>query len=66
MIQPCRQDCPDRSATCHSTCEKWAAFEAAKKADYEQRAKRWKDESYFCENSAKIKKRKYKKTGKWK
>lgn len=37
MIQLCRQDCPDRSADCHSTCEKWAAWEEHKKKEYARR-----------------------------
>lgn len=23
---PCRKDCPDRSGTCHGTCEKYKTF----------------------------------------
>ena len=66
MKHPCAKDCPRRSAECRSTCPEWAEYEAAKKADYAEREKRWQAEGYFCENSIKIKKRKYKKTGKWK
>lgn len=40
MIQPCRQDCPDRSMECRLTCEKWKAFEAYKKKVYAARAER--------------------------
>ena len=26
MKNPCGRDCPDRSETCHGTCEKYKAF----------------------------------------
>ena len=37
--QPCKQDCPGRSAECKCSCEKWAEFEARKQEDYERRRK---------------------------
>lgn len=45
MLQsPCfdaksRIDCPNRSGTCHTTCEKWAEFEKVKQAEYATREK---------------------------
>ena len=37
MNAPCK-DCKDRTAGCHSKCEKYKAFEAENKKKYEQRA----------------------------
>ena len=34
---PCHQDCPDRSATCKCTCEKWAEWEKIKQELYAKR-----------------------------
>ena len=34
---PCHQDCPERSATCKCTCEKWAEWEAIKQESYAKR-----------------------------
>lgn len=34
---PCVLDCPDRNGECHATCEKYAAYEAAKQEIYKQR-----------------------------
>lgn len=30
---PCRRDCPDRSATCHIDCKKYADFKARSEAE---------------------------------
>lgn len=40
MNNPCVKDCPDRSATCHAECEKYAAFAAWCEEEREKRAKR--------------------------
>lgn len=32
---PCFK-CPDRTAECHSVCEKWLAYEAERNAEYER------------------------------
>lgn len=37
MKQPCAQDCPDRSADCAATCEKWAAYVKERNAKYAER-----------------------------
>lgn len=37
MKQPCAKDCPDRTATCHGTCPKWAEWEAYKEKLYDER-----------------------------
>ena len=34
MKQPCDRDCPNRSATCHGTCEAYLAFERERNASY--------------------------------
>ena len=40
MDVPCVKDCPDRSPTCHGTCEKYAAYAAWCEEEREARAKR--------------------------
>ena len=62
MIQPCRQDCPDRSATCHSTCEKWAAWEEHKKQVYARRSRDNVMKYYMCALSAKIRRKESRRT----
>lgn len=37
MTAPCK-DCKDRTADCHSKCEKYKAFEAENKKNYAKRA----------------------------
>lgn len=37
MNSPCR-DCPDRTADCHCTCEKYLAYQAERKEIARQRA----------------------------
>ena len=34
MKQPCSYDCPNRSATCHGSCEAYLAFEKERNASY--------------------------------
>lgn len=62
---PCKRDCPERSATCHSTCERWATYEKARNAEYAERARqRAVDDGVFAQKE-KIKMKNYKKSGKW-
>ena len=35
---PCSKDCPERTAECKKTCEKWKPYEAQKREDYKHRA----------------------------
>ena len=35
---PCSQTCPDRTAECKRSCERWKQYEAAKQEDYKNRA----------------------------
>ena len=37
MKCPCVIDCPDRTAECRKTCEKWKTYEAWKFQDYARR-----------------------------
>ena len=37
MKPPCTRECPDRSPTCHCTCERWQVYEDWKKAEYARR-----------------------------
>ena len=34
---PCGKACPDRTAECKLTCDRWKAYEEAKRAEYAQR-----------------------------
>lgn len=36
MKQPCDKHCPDRSAECHSTCERWLQYEAERNKQYDE------------------------------
>lgn len=65
MKQPCKPDCPERSAVCHSVCPKWAIFERWKQAEYKRRAAvRGVDEVYF-DGKERSKMKNYKKTKEW-
>lgn len=33
---PCKRDCPDRSATCHAECERYAAYWKQKREENEK------------------------------
>ena len=37
---PCTRDCAERSALCHTVCERYALYRAQKEADYTNRAMR--------------------------
>lgn len=37
MNPPCGRSCPDRSAECHASCDKWKAWEVWKAEEYRQR-----------------------------
>lgn len=37
MRHPCKRDCPERSEVCHTICERWAVYEAAKAERYARR-----------------------------
>lgn len=39
MKQPCARDCPDRSADCAVTCEKWKKYVVERNAEYKERQK---------------------------
>lgn len=34
---PCRKDCPERTAECKKTCERWKPYAEAKKEEYKER-----------------------------
>lgn len=40
MKPPCTQDCPNRSPTCHSECEKYQEF---RKKNAEERDRRYRE-----------------------
>lgn len=33
---PCKKDCPERSATCHATCEKYSEFSEENRKEKEK------------------------------
>lgn len=37
MKQPCKIDCPERSAECHARCERWLEYERARGEEYARR-----------------------------
>jgi len=37
---PCVKECPDRTSTCHGTCERYIRFAAWREEEREARAKR--------------------------
>lgn len=37
LKQPCSPKCENRTATCHTECEKWLEYEKARNANYEAR-----------------------------
>lgn len=45
MLKPPCKDCPDRYVGCHSTCEKYIAYDKSRKELYAQRDKRYQLES---------------------
>lgn len=49
MKPPCGKYCPDRTADCHSTCEKWQEYERERNKDYEERYKKYVALSYFSD-----------------
>ena len=38
LKNPCAQGCPERTPECHGTCERYAAFRAAREQVYAERA----------------------------
>jgi hypothetical protein len=36
--QPCKRDCPERTAECKKTCPKWLRYWAVKQEEYKRRA----------------------------
>ncbi len=51
---PCVKDCPERSPTCHSTCEGYKAYRARKDAECEARTKTFNMDSYSTAGSKRI------------
>lgn len=39
-VNPCKPDCPLRSATCHAECEAYQLYRERRLQEYEQRAAR--------------------------
>lgn len=51
---PCKKDCPKRTTTCHSTCIKWAVWEAVRRREYKQRSIKNEVEGYFHQRQREI------------
>lgn len=49
MKPPCSQDCPDRSPTCHSECEKYQEFQKKNAAERDRRYRENEVERYIGE-----------------
>lgn len=54
MEQPCKRDCPRRSADCRRDCPDWAAWEDFKKQEYARRNRERVKRDYVLELHAKI------------
>lgn len=52
---PCEKDCPERSSTCHSTCERYLKYRERKIAECEERAKTANLEGCVTAGSKRIK-----------
>ena len=44
VIPCCPPDCPERSATCHATCKRWADYVILRDMEYAERDKRRRGE----------------------
>ena len=44
---PCGKACPDRTAECKLTCDKWKVYEEAKRAEYAQREQEFRERVPF-------------------
>lgn len=47
---PCKKDCPERSATCHATCGRYEKYAQKKAAEREARWKESRKTSDFVEH----------------
>lgn len=46
-MQICPDPCPQRTPTCHCTCQHWKEHERLKRAEYEERVRNLKMQ-WFC------------------
>ena len=44
VIPCCPPECPERNATCHATCKRWADYVILRDKEYEERQKRRRGE----------------------
>ena len=51
--QPCKKDCPRRTAGCGATCKDWKEYVEERNAGYEERVKKWKDEEIVFDGKMK-------------
>lgn len=65
MEQPCRKDCPERSADCHAVCEKYREFERARNAEYDKRKAQIETESAMYDSIDRIRMRNYRRNREW-
>lgn len=57
LVSPCTQDCPKCSAECRLTCIKSKVYEAAKRREYAERARKREIQNAEFEYQAAIRKR---------
>lgn len=38
-VNPCRQDCPNRTATCHASCQEYREYWQTNQEEYARRAR---------------------------
>lgn len=51
MIPPCVKDCPGRSATCHTSCEKYMEYQQKVQRAREIRRQECDATSAYCEGA---------------
>lgn len=49
LEKPCTRDCPDRSVWCHTTCERYIAFDKANKARLKEKSKQCEIDSILLD-----------------
>lgn len=57
MKQPCERDCPNRSVTCHSECEKYKAFTEEIKSKRDEKQKKTCMDCFTFDRVMRVKKR---------
>ena len=65
MEQPCRKDCPERSADCHAKCPRYREYEKARNEGYAERETARRAADAMFDAKERIKRKNFRNTGKW-